>query len=150
MRKLNAIYSSERDDWETPDDLFRELDEEFHFALDAAASAENTRCDRFFTKEDNALTQSWECGGTVWCNPPYGNQLKLWVKKAFEESQRGATIVMLIPSRTDTKWFHNFIYNKSEIRFIRGRLRFKGTTNNAPFPSMIVIFRRAYERKADS
>lgn len=110
---------------------------EFHFDLDVCATPENAKCERFFTKAEDGLKQSWG-GGTVYCNPPYGREIAKWVKKASEED---ALTVMLIPARTDTRWFHDYIYGKHEVRFIRGRLKFGGSMNAAPFPSMIVVFR---------
>lgn len=138
-----VMFSSKRKDWETPKELFDELDREFHFTLDPASTDENALCKKHFTPRENGLLQSWQ-GETVYCNPPYGRELPLWIEKAAKEAQKGATVVMLIPSRTDTKAFHDFIYGKAEIRFIRGRLRFGvgGVTSDAaPFPSMVVIFR---------
>ncbi len=118
-----ALFSSKRMDWETPKDLFRSLDEEFHFTLDPASTDENALCKKHFTEKEDGLVQSW-AGETVYCNPPYGRNLPAWIEKAYREALKGATVVMLIPARTDTKAFHNFIYGKAEIRFIRGRLRF--------------------------
>lgn len=141
-----GLFSSEKQDWCTPQQFFDELDAEFHFVLDAAATHQNSKCKRCFTPEDDGLIQSWDVGGAVYCNPPYGKEIGLWVKKAYEEAQKGTTIVMLIPARTDTKYFHEYIYHKAEIRFVKGRLKFtdengipKGT---APFPSMVVIYNR--------
>lgn len=141
-----GLFSSEKQDWCTPQHFFNELDAEFHFVLDAAATHQNSKCKRYFTPKENGLIQSWDVGGAVYCNPPYGKEIGLWVKKAYEESQKGITIVMLIPARTDTKYFHEYIYHKADIRFIKGRLKFtdengtpKGT---APFPSMVVIYNR--------
>lgn len=141
-----GLFSSEKQDWCTPQQFFDELDAEFHFVLDAAATHQNSKCKRCFTPEDDGLIQNWDVGGAVYCNPPYGREIGLWVKKAYEEAQKGTTIVMLIPARTDTKYFHEYIYHKAEIRFVKGRLKFtdengtpKGT---APFPSMVVIYNR--------
>ena len=133
-------FSSASDNWATPQDLFDKLNEEFHFTLDPCASAENAKCAKFYTKEDDGLSQNWD-NERVFCNPPYGRGLKDWVQKAWNAT--GGIVVMLIPARTDTRYFHDFIYNKEgvEIRFLRGRLKFGGHTNSAPFPSMIVIFR---------
>ena len=132
-------------DWCTPQAFFDLLDSEFHFALDAAATEENAKCKRFFTQEIDALSQSWDCGGAVFCNPPYGRQLGKWVAKAYKEHIRtNATIVLLIPARTDTSYFHDYILEKAEIRFLRGRLKFEDEHGNAgdaaPFPSMVVIY----------
>lgn len=135
--KTETLFSSRLEDWETPQKVFDDLDDEFHFTIDVAASPSNAKCDTFFTKEDDALRQKWN--GVCWCNPPYGRQIGKWVKKA---SEADATVVMLIPARTDTSWFHDYVLGKAEIRFIRGRLRFSGSDENAPFPSMIVIFRK--------
>jgi phage N-6-adenine-methyltransferase len=138
---LTVHYSSKKMDWETPHDFFGRYNGEFHFTLDVAASHENKKCARCFTKEDNGLEQDWQ-GETVWCNPPYGKELPKWVEKCYREGQkRNTTVVMLIPSRTDTRYFHDFIYGKAEIRFIKGRLKFVGAKDAAPFPSMVVIYR---------
>lgn len=137
----DCMYSSKKTDWSTPQDLFDRLDTEFHFTLDPCADETNHKCDLFFTKEDDGLKQSWK-GHTVFCNPPYGRTLKKWVKKAYTESRdKDTMVVMLIPSRTDTEYFHDYIYGKAEIRFIRGRIKFLGGVHTAPFPSMIVIYR---------
>jgi phage N-6-adenine-methyltransferase len=131
-----ALFSSKTDLWETPQDLFNKLNAEFHFTLDACAIPENAKCRNYYTPEQNGLAQSW--AGVVWCNPPYGRKVGDWVCKAAESH---CTVVMLLPARTDTRWFHDYIYGKTEIRFIRGRLHFGGSKNSAPFPSMIVVFR---------
>jgi phage N-6-adenine-methyltransferase len=127
-------------EWETPQALFNQLDDEFHFTLDAAASQENAKVSLYYDLLSDGLKQSWD-SQTVWCNPPYGRQIKDWVKKASEA--KNSTVVMLIPSRTDTRWFHEHVYDKPniEVRFIRGRLKFGGNKDNAPFPNMIVIWR---------
>ena len=143
MDDLNTkvLYSSKEEKWATPQDLFDKLNGEFHFTLDAAASPDNAKCTNYFTEEQDGLVQSWE-GHTVWCNPPYCRKTGLWVKKAYEEHQRtGCTVVMLLPSRTDVRWFHDYILGKAEIRFIKGRLKFGGSKNSAPFPSIVVIYR---------
>ena len=141
-----GLFSSEKQDWCTPQQFFDELDAEFHFVLDAAATHQNSKCKRCFTPEDDGLIQNWDVGGAVYCNPPYGKEIGLWVKKAYEEAQKGTTIVMLIPARTDTKYFHEYIYHKAEIRFVKGRLKFtdeNGTPKGkAPFPYMVVIYNR--------
>ena len=132
------MFSSKTDLWETPKDLFDKLNNEFHFTLDVCATPENAKCDSFYTKEQDGLSQQWK--GVVWCNPPYGKQIGSWVRRGFFASISGNTVVMLLPARTDTRWFHEYIYGKAEIRFIRGRLKFGGSKNSAPFPSMIVVF----------
>ena len=141
-----VLFSSEKMDWCTPQAFFDRLDGEFHFVLDAAATKENAKCQRFFTPDDDALAQSWNCGGAVFCNPPYGRAIGRWCKKAWEESREMRNpVVMLIPARTDTRYFHDYIYGKAEVRFVRGRLKFedeKGNAKaNAPFPSMVVVWR---------
>lgn len=133
------MFSSKTEMWSTPQDFFDKLNDEFHFTLDVCAISENAKCERYFTPEQDGLSQKWD--GTVWCNPPYCRQTGRWVKKAYEESKNnGNTVVMLLPSRTDVSWFHDYILGKAEIRFIRGRLKFGGSKNYAPFPSMVVIF----------
>ena len=137
-----VLFSSKEEKWATPQDFFDKLNDEFHFTLDAAASPDNAKCTNYFTEEQDGLVQSWG-GHTVWCNPPYCRKTGLWVKKAYEEHQRtGCTVVMLLPARTDVRWFHDYILGKAEIRFIKGRLKFGGNKNSAPFPSIVVIYRR--------
>lgn len=135
-----ALFTSNTSEWATPQVFFNELNNEFHFTLDPCATKENAKCERFFTKEDNGLTQSWN-KERVFCNPPYGTELKKWVEKA--SMTWGGSVVMLIPARTDTRYFHDYIYQKEnvEIRFLKGRLKFGDGKGSAPFPSMVVIFR---------
>lgn len=135
-----AMFSSATDNWATPQDFFDTLNREFGFTLDPCADVDNAKCKKFFTREQDGLAQSWG-GETVFCNPPYGREIGKWVKKAHEESRKPDTVVvMLIPARTDTAWFHDFIYHSAkEIRFIRGRLKFGGASAGAPFPSMVVV-----------
>lgn len=137
----DIMFSSKTDLWETPQSFYDELDKEFQFTLDPCATPENAKCEMFFTKEMNGLTQNWE-GNRVFCNPPYGKEIGKWVKKAYEESKKSnTTVVMLIPARTDTAYFHDYIYHKAkEIRFVKGRLKFGQSKNAAPFPSMVVVF----------
>lgn len=139
MKGQKTLFSSASDEWSTPQALFDELHKEFFFTVDVAASAENAKVKKFYTKEDNGLYKDWD-QEIVWCNPPYSGIYE-WVKKAHNCGSR--RVVMLIPARTDTKWFHEFIYKNPnvEIRFIKGRLKFGDSKNSAPFPSMIVIFR---------
>lgn len=140
-------FSTGKDDWGTPQDLFDALNKEFSFTLDPCADDNNHKCDRYYTKIQDGLAQSWE-GETVFCNPPYskkGGQGK-WIEKCYREAkERGITVVALLPARTDTKAFHDYILGKAEIRFIRGRVNFEVHTGEkggkAPFPSMVVIFR---------
>lgn len=140
MKNLDVMYSSKSDEWATPNKFFESLDEEFNFDLDAAASDDNHKCKEYFTIEKDGLSQSW-AGCRVFCNPPY-SQIDKWVEKAFRETRNDNTlVVLLIPSRTDTRYFHNYIYQRAEIRFVKGRLKFGDGKNSAPFPSMLVIFR---------
>jgi len=138
-----ALFSSETTEWETPDDLWQRLNAVWRFTLDAAASPTNAKCARYFTKEMDGLVQDWG-GEIVWLNPPYGKAIGLWVQKAYEESRKpGTVVVMLLPVRTDTKYWQHWIEGKAAfIRFLPGRLKFGGATNSAPFPSYIVIFGR--------
>ena len=138
-----VMYSTGKDDWETPQALFDELDSVFHFTLDVCANEHNHKCDRYFTEELDGLKQNWD-GEVVWCNPPYSNKKQNeWVKRCYEHGQKGYTAVMLIPARTDTARFHNYIWKKAtKIIFIRGRLKFGDSKNSAPFPSMIVIYEK--------
>ena len=133
-----GMRSSNTPEWATPRDLFDELDAEFNFDLDVASTDENALCERHYTAADDGLSQPWS--GSVWCNPPYGREIGKWMEKAAE-SNRGGVTVCLVPARTDTRWWHEWIVGKAtEIRFIRGRLKFGGSESGAPFPSAIVIF----------
>ena len=145
MSNIKALMTSNKDNWETPQNVFDELDGEFHFTLDPCSTHENAKCEKHYTVEENGLVQSWK-GETVFCNPPYGKEIGKWVKKAYDEWKiNGTKIVMLIPARTDTKYFHDYIYHNAELRFIKGRIKFEINGNNfgscATFPSMIVIFK---------
>lgn len=136
-------FSSKTAEWSTPDWFYLQLHREFGFILDAAAAEGNSKSTLFFTAKEDGLAQSWWLGGgRVWVNPPYGRGITgKWVEKAYKESLSGVLVVMLLPARTDTIWFHNFILNKAaEVRFIKGRLKFGGSEDAAPFPSMIVVF----------
>lgn len=149
--KVAVHYSSARHDWRTPRGIFDDLHREFRFTLDAAASDDNALLPTYFTEDDNGLWQDWS-PGPAFCNPPYSH-VSEWVKKAAMEQQRGVTSVLLIPSRTDTAWFHDWVLpHAEEIRFLRGRINFEADGprigHNAPFPSMIVVFRAAMELAA--
>ena len=133
-----CMFASATDEWGTPKNFFDELNHEFEFQLDVCATPENAKCTKYFTKADDGLTKKWD--GICWMNPPYGKNIGKWVRKAFESAQDGATCVCLLPARTDTKWWHEYCM-KGEVRFIRGRLKFRNAKHNAPFPSAIVIFR---------
>ena len=133
-----VLYQSNKDDWETPQELFNKMNKEFNFTIDVASSDANCKCKKHYTKQNDGLQQDWN-NEVVWCNPLYGRNIGEWVKKAFFSN---AITVMLLPARTDTRWFHEYIYNKDsvKIKFIKGRLKFGNAKNSAPFPSMIVIF----------
>lgn len=130
-------FSSATDLWSTPQDFYDKLDAEFHFTLDPCATSDNAKCAKFYTEADDGLSQSWD-GEVVFMNPPYGRAIRHWIKKASEAK---ATVVCLVPARTDTSYWHDYVIGGgAEVRFIRGRLKFGGHNNSAPFPSAIVIF----------
>lgn len=138
----SLMFSSEKMDWTTPIELFKELDKEFNFTLDPCSTHKNALCKKHYTAEEDGLKQDWE-GEIVYCNPPYGREVKYWVKKCYEESLKpNTTVVLLIFARTDTKYFHDYIKDKAELRFIKGRLKFGNCKNSAPFPSILAIFRK--------
>lgn len=132
------MFSSKDMTWETPQDFFDRLNDEFHFTLDVCATYETAKCKYYYTPEQDGLKQQW--GGICWMNPPYGRETGKWLEKAYKESLNGNTIVCLIPSRTDTKYWHDYCMKASEIRFVKGRLKFGNATAPAPFPSAVVIF----------
>jgi len=138
-----VMFSSQSNEWATPQSFFDKLDSIFGpFTLDAAASSNNYKVKNHFTEADDSLSQDWS-GNTVFLNPPYGRALKEWVRKAYEEGQKSATtVVMLIPARTDTKYWHDYVMKADEIRFVRGRIKFGDETNSAPFPSAVIVFRQ--------
>ena len=137
--RTSGYLSSVRQDWATPQDLFDRLDAEFHFTLDVASSDENAKCADHYTAADDGLAQPWH--GTVWCNPPYGSEVGKWAKKAAEYGESGGVAVMLVASRTDTIWWNEHVVkHASEVRFVRGRLRFDDGKDSAPFASAVVVF----------
>lgn len=136
-----GLMSSNTPEWATPQSLFDELNNEFGFTLDPCATHLNHKCDKYYTKVDDGLSKDWS-GETVFCNPPYGREISKWVQKCYSEARiNGTTVVMLLPARTDTSYFHDYIYGEHEVRFIRGRLHFNESKQSAPFPSMIVVMR---------
>ena len=139
----DLMFSSKTDKWATPQGFFDRLNDEFHFTLDPCADEFNHKCQKYFTEQQNGLIQDWS-GEIVFCNPPYGRETQHWVQKCFSEVYSGncPCAVMLIPARTDTRWFHQYIYKKAEVRFIKGRLKFGDSKNAAPFPSMVVVFKK--------
>jgi len=138
MTNLDVHFSSKTDLWATPQDFFGKLNDEFRFTLDVCALPENAKCERYYTPEDDGLSQKWS--GVCWMNPPYGRAIGKWVEKAYIAAEEGATVVCLLPARTDTKWWHDYVMRATEIRLVRGRLKFGDGANSAPFPSAIVIF----------
>lgn len=144
MATFESKFKSIRQDWPTPDDVFLPLQEEFQFTLDAAASAENAKAALFFSEEHDAMVQDWG-RHIVWLNPPYGKGYSLgaWVLRAYTASTFGATVVMLVPARTNTVWFHDYCFARGEVRFIRGRPKFGDAVHGLPQPLCIVIFRPA-------
>jgi site-specific DNA-methyltransferase (adenine-specific) len=145
MSKVDIHFSSETNEWYTPKKFFNDLNKEFNFTLDPCCTVSSAKCVKFYTKKENGLTQDWS-NDICFVNPPYGREIRKWVKKAHDEHAKGATVVMLVPARTDTSYWHDYIFNKAEIRFLRGRIKFedeKGNTKHpAPFPSAIVVFKK--------
>ena len=136
---MDVHYSSATDDWATPDDFFQKLHREFRFQTDVCASESNAKCAKFYTKESDGLSQEWS--GACWMNPPYGREIGRWMEKAYQSArQNGATVVALVPARTDTRWWHSFA-TKGEVFFVPGRLKFGNAKANAPFPCAVVVFR---------
>ena len=143
MTISTALYSSRSEEWPTPQEFFAVLDAEFRFTLDPCASPDNAKCARYFTKDQDGLRQPWG-RHRVFCNPPYGRMMSQWARKCFEASREGALVLLLAHARTDTRWFHDWVYGKAaEIRFVRGRLRFGDGAQSAPFPSLVAIYRPA-------
>jgi phage N-6-adenine-methyltransferase len=134
----NAVhFSSKSSEWETPIDLFDRLDRRYRFNLDPCCTPETAKCKNYYTEQDDGLSQDWT--GSVFMNPPYGREIIKWMEKAYRESLKGCTVVCLVPSRTDTRWWHEYAM-KGNVQFIRGRLKFGGHKNSAPFPSAIIVF----------
>jgi phage N-6-adenine-methyltransferase len=143
----NVHFQSGNKEWETPTEFFLPYAKEFNIKLDVCATAQNAKVTAFFDKKTNGLHANWSIVNKLgyhhpscWMNPPYGRGIEKWVRKAHEESLNGVTTVALLPARTDTSWFHSYIYNKHEVRFLKGRIKFVDAPSSAPFPSMIVIF----------
>lgn len=146
-------FDSIKQDWNTPDNLFNKIDQDFHFEIDLAADKENSKCDKFFDKEIDGLKQKWD--GICWLNPPYGDKTSKmvdWIKKAYNESQlnNNLTVVMLIPARTNTKWFHQYCMKASEIKFICGRPKFGNSVHGLPQPLVLVVFKKSETTKFSS
>lgn len=153
MAGFNNKFDSIKQDWNTPKSLFDKLNSEFNFQWDLAASKENALCSNFYTKEDDGLKQVWN--GICWLNPPYGDKSSKmvdWIKKAYEDSQKNPnlTVVMLIPARTNTKWFHKYCMKSAELKFICGRPKFGDATHGLPQPLILVVFKQSSETKYSS
>jgi phage N-6-adenine-methyltransferase len=135
-----VYHRSQKYDWGTPWHVFTEYDAEFHFTLDVCATADNAKCPRFFSPEVDGLAQDW--GDDIcWMNPPYGNQIGAWMEKAYRSSLAGATVVCLVPARTGTLWWHEWVLEKAEVRLRKGRITFVGALHHAGFDSVAVIYR---------
>lgn len=139
---IDALRSSKTDNWATPQDLFDQIAESFDFDIDLAASAENAKCDKYFDESADSLSQEWT--GICWLNPPYGRAIGVWIRKAYEAGRNGATVVCLIPARTDTRWWHDYVKHSEHV-LLKGRLKFGDGKCNAPFPSAVVVFRPMLE-----
>ena len=135
------MFSSNSGEWSTPQDFFDKLNWRFGpFDLDPCADSTSTKCTNFFTEAENGLLKNWE-GFTAFVNPPYGRGIDKWIKKSYEESRKeGTKVVMLIPARTDTKYWHQYVMRADEVYFVKGRLKFSDSENSAPFPSAVVVF----------
>ena len=141
-----TLFSSRTEEWPTPQSFFSDLHREFGFTLDPCATRQNAKCPNYFTKAQDGLAQNWE-GHVVFCNPPYGRDMGKWARKCWEAAEAGATVVLLAHARTDTRWFHDWVYNKAtEIRFVKGRLKFGDSKNSAPFPSLVAVYRATQPR----
>jgi phage N-6-adenine-methyltransferase len=139
---IKTMFSSKTDLWATPRDFFDRLNDEFRFTLDPCTNGTNAKCPKFYTEKENGLVQDWS-GERVFMNPPYGRVIGDWIRKAYEEGTKENTIVVaLIPARTDTKYWHDYVMKADEIRFVKGRLKFGDSKNAAPFPSAVVVFRK--------
>ena len=142
MNNMAVMMSSATDMWETPQWLFDKLNEKYHFETDVCATAENAKCATYYTPDQDGLTQEWR--GVCWMNPPYGRDIGKWMRKAYDSAQAGATVVCLVPARTDTAWWHDYAMH-GKIEFLRGRLKLGQAVHGAPFPSAIVVFGGAHE-----
>lgn len=136
---MDVHFSSKTNEWATPQDFFDRLDAEFNFTLDPCSDDSNAKCPTYYTKEDDGLSKSW-ADEVVFMNPPYGRAIAEWVRKAYVESREGALVVALIPARTDTRYWHDYVMKSDEIRLVKGRLKFGDGRNSAPFPSAIVVW----------
>lgn len=143
MSLFDGKFESKKQEWVTPQDLFDKVNEEFHFTFDLAADETNAKCKKFFSEQDDALSKNWEDLGNCWLNPPYGNKkykLENWIKKAYCEAIRDTTVVMLIPARTNTRWWHFWCMRAKEIKLLCGRPKFVGCKHGLPWPLALVVF----------
>lgn len=145
--KNAVLFSSASDLWGTPPEVFAMLDDVYDFQLDAASTHANALCRRHFTAQDDGLSRDWHPHRRVWLNPPYGKTIGHWMRKAYEESQKGCLVVCLVPARVDTRWWHDWVRDKAHVRFFKGRLRYRNYTDGsgarsggAPFPSALVTY----------
>lgn len=138
----NTLFSSKTDLWSTPQGFYERLDSEFNFTLDPCSDGANNKCDFFYTERDDGLSKDW-APHTVFMNPPYGREIRDWIRKAYEESLKGSTVVALIPARTDTRYWHEYVMKSNEVRLVRGRIKFGDNCDSAPFPSAVVIFKES-------
>ena len=132
-------FSSATPEWSTPQEFFDRLNARYNFTLDPCCTHANAKCARHYTAAENGLAQSWQ-NERVWMNPPYGRAISAWMKKAYDESRGSALVVCLVPARTDTAWWHDYAA-QGEITFVRGRLKFGGQKNSAPFPSAVIVLK---------
>ena len=135
----DLMFSSATDQWATPQHFFNDWNALFCFTLDVCADASNAKCPRYFDREADGLRQDWG-QDRCWMNPPYGREIGRWVRKAYEESRKGATVVCLLPARTDTAWWHDYVIEHAQVAFIRGRIKFGDAKSGAPFPSAVAVF----------
>ena len=135
----DGMFTSLSHEWQTPPEIFNPLNDEFGFTVDAAATDENALLPRYWTKREDSIKQDWS-GERIWCNPPYGRDQQLFVRKAAKLEAEVA--VLLIPARTDTRIWHECIFPMAEIRFVKGRIQFVGAPSGAPFPSAVVVWRK--------
>ena len=135
---MSVHFSSKTDLWYTPQDFFKKYDDVYKFETDVCATDDNAKCAKYYTEEMDGLSQEWR--GVCWMNPPYGRIIGKWLKKAVTESQQGIRVVSLLPARTDTTWWHEYVLPHGYVHFLRGRVRFEGAKYAAPFPSAIVVF----------
>jgi phage N-6-adenine-methyltransferase len=139
---MSIHFSSQTDLWATPPDLFEAVNAVFGFELDVCATPDSAKCERFYSPQEDGLKQEWS--GICWMNPPYGREIGRWMKKAYEAGEAGATVVCLVPARTDTRWWHDYA-SRGVVLFLKGRLRFGGAISSAPFPSALVVFCKTFD-----